>query len=339
MERERVADVHGSPDRRNRICIPIPRYTIPILIGLAKAFPRETLHEGFKDVLERLGDLAPVAVAANEAADIGVSAELRLKEGCRQGQFVPLLELRNQMLGILKQRSEEFFGKHPEMKDTVEAIISDFLLLSREGRDKDKLDPKLFLELDSGIIEALFTAVAFPKTNLLEQAGVGSLGTACTNLDELKKRYSLYDLSLGEPSTREAHQLRELHMREMAMKVNDDRDGQRFDGLMGLPSFYSIALGEQESSGRSVDVILNEYRDNYLKNVAGGGIVAGIINKAIIAGHRISAGVKNSTGLGDIEPTGDLWQLSPMVGRLFDLSDAKLRHQLLKSRLLDAVFR
>ncbi|MBN1169157.1 hypothetical protein JXA63_04675 [Candidatus Woesebacteria bacterium] len=321
----------------NKVCdlsMPqMPRYTIGIYGGLLTTFPRETTLEGVH-APKMIDEIATVTIAANEAADIGVSAELRFKEGVNQSQFVPLAQLRNQMFAVLEDRLDIFCNRHPEMKDSIRVGISDFLSLSR---NRGAMDPIRFLELDSGIIEAIFIQGAYTES-LLKKAGMDFPGEICETTDELLEKYSIFDLSREEPRNVIANDLRALHACQMAMKVDDDLDGGRFDAIMSLPSFYLLAQESSRDSGKEVDEIMEDYKDHYLE-IAGCNPAIRILDKGAVCVHKLSARVKNTMSLGDIEPSDDLWQLSGLVRRLFKKRNSKLRHQLGKSQLLEEAFR
>jgi hypothetical protein len=312
--------------------MPIPRYVIPPYCGLAVSFPRDVLKEKLSAVY-RLGYYASFAVALNEAADIGVSIEQRIKRGnVVQNHYVPLTQTRILLFHELDERLNRFTEFFPDQGEGVRVIRDDFLLLSRHRKH---FDPITYLELDSGIIEAGYAAVMFNKESILARAGVNLSGEACNSPEDLLSKYALYLLYSNTdyvPKDKGAQKIQKLHALAMAMKVKDDEEGKVFDGLVGLHNFAIWADKESERTGIPSSEILLGLKEYYIQR--SGGIASRVVNRVIAVGSHVSGKVKDVSSRNSINPSDDVWQLSGITRRFHTQKSTVLRHQLEQSNLL-----
>ena len=237
--------------------IQIPRTSLSITAAILSAFP----NLDPKNTLKNIGNISPLMIALNERADIGISARLREEEGkLTQRQLLGLILLENQTQKELEKRKNEFLQKNPQDKDVIEAVIEDFITLSRLRRKFSVEEWPKFLELDSAIFVCAFVHAA--NSQLLQSAGIDLLTPARTK-EEIEEKYKIFiteDRAGLNPMQR---RLRALFAAEMLLKVNDDSNDQkdlRIDKLLNLPSFARYA---EIQNGRSK--LLEEIKRRYAK--------------------------------------------------------------------------
>jgi hypothetical protein len=318
--------------------VPIPRYTYPIVIGLAISFPKEMAKniaaESLDTIVSRVGSFSPYAVSLNETADIGISAELKLSSGVGQDRFVPLFQTAKMFFKELDKRKSIFIEKYPDFASTVNVVENDFMLLSR---NRDNISTPKFVEMDSGIIEAAYSEVAIP--GFLSQAGLDFPGQPCRNANDLQEKYKIY---LSEEKNISGNSdilnnIRRLHGVEMLMKLDDDKEGAMIDKLLKIPNYKTWIKEEAERLGLAEEGLFQITRNKYVE-LAGGGVLTRKINEAIIFSSAVSGKLKDLTGCGGIVPTDDLWQMTGLIRKSFTPGCTTLRHQLEKSGLLDRAF-
>jgi len=337
MVAECVAVNEKSSRRPLEETVPAPRYTYPILAGLALTFPEEVLREARRGgMLARIGALAPWAVALNEYADLSISAERIRKSGCDQDQFVPLLQTENLLRSELERRGRRLLEDYPDLRNLVEVTENDFILLSKH---RDKVGVLEFVELDSGVIEAGYTQATVP--GLLKSAGVDFPGEPCRTVDDLRAKYGIYltdsdDGLEGQNYIRTQRRLRRgirrLHGIEMLMKIQDDCEGVGVDTLLDIPSYRSY-LARDKSLGEEIREIKSKYYGMIGKNA-----LSVLAAKGIILAQHVSGLVKDAKGCNGISPAGDVYYISRLVRDQFGDGCTTLRHQVDESGLLNEVF-
>lgn len=311
----------------------VPRYSWPIFIGIALSFPDRVVRDPI-GVNNRISDFAPYAVALNEFADIGISAEIKLSESvASQDQYLPLRRVSNTLRCEMNKRQYDFDRSNNGLRNVSEIIKNDFLLLSelREG-----LDPIDFLELDSGIIEAGYLEVAIP--GVCQEVGI-DLDKDCKTVNDLKDKYSLFMLSTDDEISYSEGQMRvrELHAMSMIMKMQDDEENKHhgsFDELVGLPNFVQWSKSHDTDERCALNEKLNFYR-----SVASSSYIKRGGTYGISALFSVSAAVKNRLSKNGIEPIDDLFRLSQEASRFFTRKCTTLRHQLMETGMLNEAFR
>ncbi len=215
--------------------VPIPRTSLAITAAILAAFPEEI---DTQVALEKVSRLSPFMIALNERADIGVSAELRIKKGnLTQHQFWGLIMLEGQTKSMLVKRKTEFTQKYPQEEKTIQAIEEDFLTLSRLRDEFSPQEWPQFLELDSAIFVCAFIHGANPKT--LEKAGI-HFELPAKNKEELIEKYRIFLTNQTDSLDEIQKNLRSVFAAEMLLKIKDDHtdeDNLQIDAILGLPSF------------------------------------------------------------------------------------------------------
>lgn len=314
--------------------IPVPRYTYPIVIGMVLNFPREIVKKPFIDVVVRMGAFAPYAVSLNEAADIGISAQLKIDGGVRQEKFVPLLQTDNLLFNELYKRRERFTEMYPVFKDMVGIVENDFLLLSRQRNNIQVPD---FVEIDSGIIEAAYTEVAMP--GYLSSLGMDFPGKSCQTKYDLTEKYKLYlsRSDFGIDRSKKFNKIRGLHGLEMTMKLDDDVEGEWVDKMLGLPNYWVWLQNQAEITGTSSAELLKIAKKGYLE-MARKVTMLNLASTGITFLSNVSGKSKDLKSCNGVVPTDDLWQITKLIGDNFNPHCTALRHQLESSGLLDRAF-
>jgi hypothetical protein len=200
------------------------------------------------------------------------------------------------------------------------------------GKNRQKISVSeipWYQELDSGIIELAYIVWAFPK--IAEKSGI-NIKQKCTSLDDLEKKYKIFDLSSpyknqeGKPnSTR--RKLRGIHAVEMCLKIDDDVTDPNIDDLLGIPNLLSW------------DGDLKALRNRYLEIAREAGIPDVVSYLARFASH-VRGMIKDKKAVDGIIPTDDLSQTCEYTSgdRRFGIDDSALRHQLKASGLLNKLF-
>lgn len=234
----------------------IPRTSLAIYNGINAAFPEEC--DSQPSTLRLLDAFAPVLIAGNEAADIGISA--RLNRGNKQSNFSSLLTLENMTKQVLQSKADAFTSEYPQHAAVAHNFTADLMILSsNRAQFSDKFD--VFLEVDSAIFEAACIQLCAPS--VLRHAGVDFAQPVATP-EQLIKKYMPF-LSM-EPHVEDlpiVNRLKSLHAIEMLLKIDDDTRGVEPDTLLGLPSFVTWATTRAHETNRSVDDLLNEKKESY----------------------------------------------------------------------------
>ena len=221
--------------------IPIPRTSLSIATAIFSAFP-ETRNP---DNLKKIGNLSPLMIALNEAADIGISAKKRVeKGGIEQWRAQALLLLSGALRENLENRITEFINKHPNEKKLIGAFTKDFLTLSKKRDEISTENWPTFLELDSGIFVAAYIGIVNPE--ILKQAGV-QIYEEANDIKTLRKKYSIFIVTQEERKDSMSpiqQRLRSVFASVMILKTTDDKNdknGTNVDGLLNLPNFWDYA--------------------------------------------------------------------------------------------------
>jgi len=241
--------------------IPIPRTTLAVATAIFSAFPDLQNSEN----LTKLGDLSPLMIALNEAADIGISAEKRLeKGGLRQWQVWGLMLLAGETRKTLEKRISEFERKHPNERNKMISFINDFLTLSRLRDKFEKSNWPTFLEFDSAIFVAAYIASISPQT--LTDAEI-NINQEISSVEELTKKYSIFLIEQGEERefTPIQQKIRALFASVMLLKTTDDKNdknGSKVDRLLDLPNFWDYARSKNPQKPQEE---INRIRERYHK--------------------------------------------------------------------------
>ena len=244
--------------------VPIPRTSLAMFNGIASTFPEST-KEGRREKALKLSRFSPILIALNEAADIGISADLRLKKGnIPSWKTKALVMLKNRAFQDLNERKQTFLEQYPEEKEAIENFIKDFLFLSEHRGDFSPNNYPDFLELDSGIFVAICLHITVP--DIAKEAGI-DLSKDVNNLDDLKEKYSLFLLKDSDKRKFSPleEKIRSLHALEMILKIRDDVNDKRdsnIDAILGLPNFWRYA--EKEETAKPY-LALKDLHNAYMK--------------------------------------------------------------------------
>ncbi len=330
-----VVQINDSDMRLNEEkerLLKIPGYSLPVFLALNATFPKGINPERVKESYKRVNDLTPVLVAVNEYADIGLSAERKIRQGVSQDKFMPL-HLLSSGLGRefgkrLARLKEKYLGD--ENIDGLETVLDDFILLSQERLSFNQGEIPLYQELDSGIIETSYVVWAFP--GILELVGFNPTERTST-IDDLKRKYKVFDLSKTDTGANHiAKKLQGIHAVEMCLKIDDDLDGASVDRKLGIPNFTDWEKG---SDGRSLKSLRRHYMDIARKS----GIPNFLTSTARLASY-VRGIVKDRNAGNGIIPTDDYFEVSDYAGgRKFGEGCNTLRQKLVASGLLNELFR
>lgn len=240
--------------------ISIPRTTLAITTAIFSAFPETKKPE----TLRKLGDLSPMMIALNEAADIGISAEKRIEKGnLRQWQIWGLLRLSCEVRKNLEKRIAGFTKEYPTESKVIAPVIEDFLFLSK-NRDEFPIERwPTFLELDSAIFVVTYVGVANLK--ILQKAGIDP-EEKVSSVEDLREKYSILLITSGkskEYSNTTQQKLRALFASVMLLKTTDDKNdknGSNVDRILGLPNFWGYA---QSKNPQNPEKEIEKIRDRY----------------------------------------------------------------------------
>jgi hypothetical protein len=309
----------------------IPGYSLPVFLALNAAFPKSMSLERFLESFERVNDLSPVLVAANEYADIGLSAERKIhQEGIRQEKFLPLHTL---FTGLSKEFGERLSKLEKKYSgdgsiEGLEMVLDDFIFLSQERQSFSVSEIRLYQELDSGIIEAAYLVWTFPE--MLKLVGFDPTEHVST-IDDLKSKYEVFDLSRLEVGDNDfVKKLQGIHAVTMCLKIDDDLEGS-VDRILGIPNFT-----DWEKNGYGNLKLLRQW---YVSIARRAGIPNLLTNIARLTSF-LRGVVKDRKAKEGISPTDDYFNISDYAGgRKFDQGCNTLRQKLDASGLLVELFR
>lgn len=299
--------------RKEPISLQVPGYSIPIFIALSATFPKETSKTGFVEVWNRIDTTSPLMVAANEVADVGMRASDRLYE-CRQDQKYPLIRLENDLYVEKTMRLANLETKYPAETKNTRLLVSDFLLLSSErhkfSENEDGISEKYYLEIDSGIIETIYTSVALPS--VLEKAGVNITALA-ENADDLMEKYQMFVFD-GSRDGFNSYQLklRALHAAIMIMKIDDDIEGINIDSLLGNHNFTVWAEENFLEDGRNAKDVLNGLKEQYCQEAEKGGYPK-LVTKIVCAANHFKGLLRDSKAVKEIVATDDFNKIGGFI--------------------------
>lgn len=103
----------------------LPRTSLTIINGISMAFPEESVISPKN--IRLIDDFAPLMIATNELADIGVSA--RLKRQDEQRNFYSLFELEKMTRMMHGEIQTSFTNRYPQHVDTARAFSHDLEIL------------------------------------------------------------------------------------------------------------------------------------------------------------------------------------------------------------------
>ncbi len=321
----------------------IARNTLAISNGFNIAFPEETKEIGLKETISRVGKVSKLLISLNEAADLGISALLRIQNGARQDQILPLMLLKNGLHDDLMQKKKEVdssFDNAEHAELVTGTLINDFLLLSQNRFDFEPDQYIDFLDLDSGIFEAACIELSFP--GLLKKAGIEFPGEKSETTEDLINKYGLY-LSRNYLDKKNALPLNKiekgvlfLHSTEMVLKVRDDGDGVGVDGLLVLPSFYYYAKNKVlRGESESVEKVISEVEESYLNIAEDTGMPRGAM-KFIKRLVEITSRLKGNKAFDEAKVYEDSLNIIDLAG--VKGKDSALRHRIDGSSLLHELF-
>lgn len=252
----------------------LPRTSLTIMNGISMAFPEESVINPKN--IRLIDDFAPLMIATNELADIGVSA--RLKRQVKQRNFYPLFELEKMIRMMHGEIQASFTNRYPQHADTARAFSHDLETLST-SRNTFESEEDTFLEFDSAIFEGACIALVAPR--ILEELDFDYSALTTSPL-ELRLKYEPFMLKNPILDSGILGRLQALHAVEMLLKIDDDTRGAYVDALLGLPSFVSWAKKTSLETGKSVQQILDDKRNTYT-TIA---VAAGYLPKVVVNGIR-----------------------------------------------------
>jgi len=254
----------------------IPRYTLTITAGLMWGFPKDIQSNGgTQKSLVILDKLMPALVSLNEEADIGISQKLGLNTLHPSEKFTVLSDnstLRNWTTYNLVRFG--LFLDNDIVFEEIKTAFEDFRLLSRHRGDFTGIK-QIWLELDSGIYEAIILAAIVPgvlKNTELDLSQTRVAGESPR--DYLQRKYKLFIFGNSTEIMTQNEMERKvlaLHALEMYMKMGDDESGKEFDARFGIPNSTDcddpkllkmryMALAEQFGLPKDVTVIAGKLK-------------------------------------------------------------------------------
>ena len=326
--------------------IHIPRTSLAIFNAVSIAFPDEL--EGRKqEALQVISNFAPVLIAANEAADIGISARLQwndLNRSHTEGERAGLKQLEETTFKSMERSTAGFkntYGSCSRECEIVDALIRDFLTLSSGRRNFQVQEYREYVELDS--VMNVLGCIALSAPRVLERCGF-DMGESCETVEDVRRKYSAFIVGGAKPQGRKTvlmpgadetgalamAQIMSLEGAEMVLKVDDDKNGRRVDKLLGIPNLYDYAEQIAEE-GQSPHGIVNRMRNEYLFLAETGGLSRLLVWSAELLRHLTSAGKAKMAGL-------KLLSQKTEVISIADSTTTTLRHELDASGVLEKLF-
>ncbi|MFV1917583.1 MAG: hypothetical protein ACC618_03850 [Patescibacteria group bacterium] len=334
----------ASEASNNRVNI--PRTTLSIFNAINMTFPDELSREK-KETLLAISNLSPILIAANEAADIGVSARLRLKESAnnlteRQGEGLKRLE--KETFDWLARSISDFkdiYGLNSRESEVIDSFTHDFILLSQERKKIPLEDYREYVELDSLI--CILGCVAICAPDVLAGCGF-DFGQGSKSVEELRKKYSPFIIR-GQGSNRDDKlltsrsddaailtmaEVMSLQGAEMVLKVKDDITGRKIDRILGIPNLYDYAKSKVDGDEPPTGV-LEAMRKEYLFLAETGGLSKFTVHTAEVLCHLTSVRKAKIAGLKKLDSIGE-------DTSIVSSSTTTLRHELEAAGILDRLF-
>lgn len=325
----------------------IPRTSLAIYDAINMAFPNE-LAGRKREALRHISNVAPVLISANEAADIGISARLKLQDGANsltRDQIKGLKCLEKKTFDWLRQTISSFkdiYGPSSRESEVVDALTHDFITLSEQRRKFPVEDYREYVELDSLIYVLGCITLATPA---VPERCDFDFRQKCAGVDELRRKYSAF--ITGEERTKgndkvliprgdelavlTIAQIMSLQGAEMILKIRDDIEGRRIDKILGIPNLCEYAESKAKDD-KSPHGILDEMRKEYLFLAETGGLPALAVQSAEIICHLTSVGKAKVAGSKSLP--------NMMEGGTFMVSSTTttLRHELEAAGVLESLF-
>ena len=172
----------------------LPRTSLAIVNAMNIAFPDE-LAGRKSEALQVISSVAPVLIAANEAADIGISARLQIddaseklteekKEGLRRLEAGTYAWLGRSVAGF-----KDVYGPDSRQSPMVYPLLPDFLTLSEGRRSFSEREYREYVELDSVIYVLGCIALAAPGVS--ETYGF-EMRERCAGIEDVRRKYSAF---------------------------------------------------------------------------------------------------------------------------------------------------
>lgn len=200
---------------------------LSIYAGLRYAFPETFSRLSAQSAFRSLATSLPVFIAVNDFCDLGITARLKITNGCAQHQFVPLKTLEN----TLQQQVNERIDALPDnsLKRLIGIFRHDAELLSLSRGHYGSEKQTEYVETEMGIYETACIAVTRP--GILEACAINYF-TYPENIDQLAKKYLFF--SKRQFSNRQAAKMLGLHAISMIRKIGDDKQGKYEDAILGI---------------------------------------------------------------------------------------------------------
>jgi hypothetical protein len=300
----------------------IPRTSLPIASGIITLFTHDINHQ---EAIQHIHDVAPVLIALNEAVDIGVSAELRIKQQTTQSGYHPLLHLKNLTHRNLQTRLMTFYDSFPlhAKRPDLQPYISDLFWLSAHRHEFTYPEWQQYLEIDSSIFEAISLAVSIPSA--LEAAQYNPNQPVDTKNDLLNK-YRIFHTShyhQSAPKTPQEKAIRALHGLAMALKVYDDEVGDQIDLLLDLPNYHQFAYQISHTS-KEAKTILSTLKKHYTNIAVENGLPQTVVRTATILCRATSVAKEHNAK----DDSGKPLSLDDLDDLFIGTQQTTLRHKL-----------
>ncbi len=326
--------------------INIPRTTLAIFNAINMTFPDELTRKK-KETLLIISNLSPILIAANEAADIGVSASLRLKEPAND-----LTELQREGLRCLEEETfdwlersisdfKDIYGQNSRKAEVIDTFTHDFILLSQERRKFPIENYREYAELDSLIY--ILGCIAISTPDVLKKCGF-DLGEGCKSVEELRKKYGTFILREQSPDGNDKiliprsdeaciltmAVIMSLQGAEMVLKVKDDIRGRRIDRILGIPNLYDYAKSKVDGDEPPTEV-LETIRKEYFFLAETGGLPRFTVHAAEVFSHLTSVRKAKMAGLKKLDSIRE-------SASIMKNTTTTLRHELEAAGILKSLF-
>ena len=323
----------------------LPRTSLAIVNAMNIAFPDE-LAGRKSEALQVISSVAPVLIAANEAADIGISARLQIddaseklteekKEGLRRLEAGTYAWLGRSVAGF-----KDVYGPDSRQSQMVDALIRDFLTLSEGRRSFSESEYREYVELDSVIYVLGCIALAAPGVS--ETYGF-EMRERCAGIEDVRRKYSAFVVGRDVNGRRKVllesgdqtaaltmARVMSLQGAEMVLKVMDDKEGRKIDKLLGIPSLYGYAESKT-GDDQSLNRMLDEMRSEYFFLAETGGLSSFAVRSAELLSHVTGVG---KTLLACLRSGNGVMENASIA----DSTTTTLRHELDAAGVLESLF-
>lgn len=219
----------------------------PVVVSLRASFPENSLPA--KNAIDRIQNLSRVLHGLNELGDLGVSAEMRLRQPTAPDQFRFLLHLRNLIGDYFKNELARYQKKYGPQPNLI-LLAEDSTALSRQRHHSRSPE---FQEMDNLLFILACSDQVCPGT--MGKLGILDENSPCCSIEDFRKRYGHLVFSSGkrddgplEPNqeTPSIARIRGLLAVAMTFKVRDDEIGYQTDRVLGLPNITNDLPDPQE---------------------------------------------------------------------------------------------